>query len=53
VEIDSEKDSKFDNEAMVAFSRAMADGVNVMSLPDAPTPKAVPELDDNLAVTLF
>lgn len=52
--IESEKDSTLDNEAMVAFSRAMADGVNVMSLPDAPPKKeTVPELDDTLAATVY
>ena len=42
-----------DNEAMVAFSRAMAEGVNVMTLPDAPAPKEVPTLDDTMAATVY
>ena len=44
-----------DNEAMVAFSKAISDGINVMSLPDAPAKKEeeVTELGDTLAATVF
>jgi hypothetical protein len=47
-----QKQEDLEQEAIVGFSRAIADGVNVMELPDGPEKKD-PELSDELANMVY
>lgn len=45
IEVNINKEAE-EMDAMLAFSKAMVDGVHVMDLPDAPDPNKPPEMDE-------